>query len=115
MTNGVHPLNDGDYVNIVEYQTKKPEEFVFEKHEQYIDGFYMISGKENVHFSKTASQTVEKYRSDLDYELAKCENFKTRFLEEGEVAVLDTDIYHCPSIAVDEPQTVRKAIFKIKK
>lgn len=115
MSNGIHKLDDGDYVNIVEYQTKELTEFTFEKHRAYIDGFYMLSGNETVLFSKNADEIIKEYSSDVDVELAKCQNYNTRFLKEGELTVLDTDVYHCPSIAVDKSQIVRKAIFKIKK
>ena len=115
MSNGIHTLDDGDYVNIVEYQTKTPTEIIFEKHRQYIDGFYMLSGVENIYLSKSASETIKEYSSDKDVELAKCEKYTSRLLEAGELTVLDTDVYHCPSLATNKPQNVRKAIFKIKK
>lgn len=111
---GQHLLKDGDFVNIVEYETKELSDLIFERHNKYIDGFYMISGAEKILTAKKNSEITSEYDEEKDCELAKCEDYNVRVLEEGCVTVIDTKTYHCPSLAVDNSKKVRKAIFKIE-
>ena len=109
---GSYKLDDGDYVNVVEYDTKEITEFVFEKHEKFIDGFYMISGKEKV-LCATTGDIVSEYSEEKEASLYKTDEYETFELEAGCLLVIPTDVLHCPALAIDKSQRIKKAIFKI--
>ena len=109
---GSYKLKDGDYVNVVEYCTKEINEYLFEKHEKFIDGFYVVSGEEIV-LCATQGEMVKEYSPEKEASFYKTDEYETFELQAGCLLVIPTDVLHCPALALDKSQKVRKAIFKI--
>ncbi len=113
---GRHELDNGDYVNITEYETSEPDIKVFERHRQYIDGFFIISGEEKILLTKNEGKLIQQYTEEDEAELyTDCGDAVEKILKKGELLIIDTDTLHCPSLTAERPEKVRKAIFKIRK
>lgn len=108
-------LADGDSVRIVTYETEVEASPAFEKHEQYIDGFYLLEGTEKILLSKSRTETIQVYDHQQDAGLYRCPTERTVVLKKGDLLVIDTDTYHAPGLAAKTATAVKKAIFKIKK
>ena len=88
---GSHEI-DGDrlFVNIVEYTTTTPEERFWEAHKNYLDVHVMIHGNEQI---------------DLNSSVV---------LTDGDFLICYPSDGHRTAVQVQEPETIKKAIFKVK-
>ncbi|MBE7067718.1 MAG: DUF386 domain-containing protein [Clostridiales bacterium] len=111
---GKYPLNDTDFVNVVSVQTKESDG-VFEAHKKYVDVFYMITGDERVDYSETVDEMTKDYVEADDYFLCTAKNIDSTYSREKEFCVLDTEELHKPSVCIEQPTQIKKAIFKICK
>lgn len=111
---GRYALKDGDYLNIIETETKFAEQPLFEVHKKYIDAFYIISGSEKVLLTKKAGTEIKSYSENEDIALYNCKNYTEIDLRKGEILLINNNIYHSPSNAVDNAQKIKKAVFKLK-
>ena len=114
-------LADGKYLidserifaNVQSYETKITAPF--EAHKKYIDIQYMIKGEEKIGVvDYDVCTTVEQYNSQKDIEFLDCsENVNYCTLKEGEFLILYPDDAHQPSLAIDNPDFVKKAVVKV--
>ncbi len=114
-------LADGKYLidserifaNVQSYETKITAPF--EAHKKYIDIQYMIKGEEKIGVvDYDVCTTVEQYNSQKDIEFLDCsENVNYCTLKEGEFLILYPDDAHQPSLAIDNPAFVKKAVVKV--
>ena len=114
-------LADGKYLidserifaNVQSYKTKITAPF--EAHKKYIDIQYMIKGEEKIGVvDYDVCTTVEQYNSQKDIEFLDCsENVNYCTLKEGEFLILYPDDAHQPSLAIDNPAFVKKAVVKV--
>jgi len=114
---GRHEL-DGNilYANVIEYETKKRSECLFEKHKRYIDIQVVLEGSETIGFeSEDKLELLEDKLDESDYALYSLnDEYDTVTLCRGELAIIFEDEPHAPGIAVnDEVSKVRKAVFKV--
>jgi len=109
---------DGDdfFVNIAEYETKPSSEKNAEKHEKFIDIHFLISGTEAVGIAFQNPANVEHSAYD---EQKDCRLFKT-VMEESTVILNQKSFLICfpedihrPSMQINRPEHVRKAVVKI--
>lgn len=113
---GKRLLDGKDYVNICEILTRQEENtVVYEKHDKYIDGFYVISGEERVFLSRKCKETVSDYSEREDIGFYYCELQESVHLRPGDLLVVDTDTYHRPSLCTALPAKLKVAVFKIFK
>lgn len=116
ITEEVTMLDNGDKLIMSEYLTKEVNNGVFEKHEKFVDGFYMLEGEEIVLVSKTLDTITSEYNESKDCALATVKNAKEVIIKKGDLLILDTDEWHKPTLAIGgKSAPVKKAIFKIKK
>ena len=104
---------EGIFVNIQTYETKK--DALFETHRKYIDIQYMIDGEEKVgvvDYSECKNEIP--YDSSKDIEFLNCnkeDNYQ--LLKKGEFLILYPNDAHKPSIAINNPNRVKKAVVKV--
>lgn len=113
---GVYPI-DGDniFVNIVEYTTTTIENRFWETHKTYVDLHLMLTGAEEIHLNFLQNMSVkEEYVEKTDVLLLEgCGNSFVR-LTDNDFLICYPEDAHCTGVQVNTPQTIKKAIFKIK-
>ena len=113
LPNGRYQLENGDYVNIFEYETDIVED-TFEMHKQSIDIHYVIVGTETLRVGGKEVEFLEEYNEQEDYCLCKTENPDKFVLMEENLCVCLVDEPHQPCGIFKRKMNVKKAVFKIK-
>jgi len=110
---------DGDrvYAIIQSYESKMERHNpIFEAHRKYIDIQYVASGSEILGWAPLDTVTITvPYDQEKDALLGTVpvdEWTAVRFTE-GQVIVLYPTDAHAPSLAVDQPETIKKIVMKI--
>jgi len=108
-------LKGGDvYATRFTYGTVAPEESFFEAHRKYLDIHIMLAGSERVEiappeklaeFGRTEANDFYAYRGEGDYKLV---------LSPGDFLVVFPNDAHRIKMQVDGPETVTKAVFKVR-
>ena len=106
---------DGEkiFVNIQSYETKR--DALFEAHRKYIDIQYMIEGEERIGVADYSECKNEiPYDNIKDIEFLSCNNADNyQSLKKGEFLILYPNDAHKPSIAINNPNRVKKAVVKV--
>jgi YhcH/YjgK/YiaL family protein len=99
---------------INQYTTKEAEKVKFEAHRKYIDLQYMTEGEEMMGVSGFEHGTeTETYISEKDiafYSVSKAEYHKAT---PSAFFVFFPEDLHQPGVMVNEPQAIKKVVFKI--
>lgn len=107
---------DGEKLFLVkqDYETKPVSEGVWEAHRRYIDFQYVIHGTEKIGYApiETMKESTPYHQTD-DFALFSG-NGSFLEIKEGMFAVLYPEDVHMPSVQVEGPIKVKKAVFKIK-
>ena len=102
------------YATRFTYETIPAQESFFEAHRKYLDIHIMLSGSERVEiappeklteFDRVEANDFYAYRGEGDYKLV---------LSPGDFLVVFPDDAHRIKMQVDGPETVTKAVFKIR-
>lgn len=112
---GSHPINGDElFVNIVEYETTLPENRFWEAHKDYLDLHLMLRGKEQILLNFIDNMEQKEYVPKDDFlPLEGDVNSHVR-LTEGDFLICYPKDGHMTAVQVDEPEKIKKAIFKIK-
>lgn len=112
---GSHPI-DGErmFVNIVEYTTTTPEERFWEAHRDYLDIHVMLRGKEQIDLNFIQNMKQDEYVKKDDFLPLYGEKKCSVVLEDGDFLICYPSDGHRTAVAVDEPETIKKAIFKVR-
>ena len=96
------------------YETIPDEESFFEAHEKFLDIHMMLSGSERVEIAAPAD--LEQFRSEPqnDFFAYHGEGRYKLVLAPGDFLVVWPEDAHKIKMYLGEPQTVTKAVFKIK-
>ncbi|MDR1723872.1 MAG: YhcH/YjgK/YiaL family protein [Tannerella sp.] len=111
---GSYDLGGGMKANVQEYDTKAPENAIWEAHRKFIDLQYIIDGKEKMGYKPLSQSTsTVDYNPENDawffdvkdgrYETATPANFFLFFPED----------VHQPGLQVENPEHVKKVVIKI--
>ncbi|MDR1241574.1 MAG: YhcH/YjgK/YiaL family protein [Deltaproteobacteria bacterium] len=108
---------DGLFAKVEEYQTKLPEEGLFESHLQYIDVQSCLSGAEGMHFLDISECNAVKSDCNNDYIVhtpkTGCHNYIV--VHPGEAVVFFPQDAHRPQMRTYRgPETIKKIVVKIK-
>ena len=116
LENGSYDLGDGECANVMSYDTKPRSEKDYEDHEIYADVQCVISGREYLEVSSARNlQITQTFNAKDDYALYSNQIKGERFLmEPGRFAIVFPGDAHMPGISVDDAETVKKVVFKIK-
>ncbi len=112
---GRHDIKDDKlFVNIVEYETTKPENRFWEAHKDYLDLHLLLDGKEQIDLNFLKNMDLGDYIKEDDYQKIEGNKNSSVVLSEGDFLICYPNDGHMTAIAVNEPQKIKKAIFKIK-
>ena len=110
---GSYDVCDGVKVSISEYAPAAGGDY--ECHREYHDLQYAITGGETIKVVPTENgKNFTEYKPDIQFFADFCGNETSVALDEGIFAFLTPDDAHKPCIKAD-CDTIRKAVFKIKK
>ena len=112
---GSHEI-DGDrlFVNVVEYTTTTPEERFWEAHKNYLDVHVMILGTEQIDVNFIQNMEQKEFVEKDDFLPLEGEKNGHVILRDGDFLVCYPSDGHRTAIAVNGPEGIKKAIFKVK-
>ena len=112
---GSHPI-DGErlFVNIVEYTTTTPENRFWEAHREYLDLHLMLQGEEQIDLNFIDNMKQNDFVPKDDFLPLEGEPNSHVVLTDGDFLICYPKDGHRTAIAVNEPVTIKKAIFKIR-
>ena len=111
---GSHEI-DGErlFVNIVEYTTTKPEERFWEAHKNYLDVHVMLQGTEQIDLNFIQNMEQKEFVEKDDFLPLEGEKKASVILQDGDFLICYPSDGHRTAVAVDGPETIKKAIFKV--
>ncbi len=104
------------FVNIMEYETVKPEDRFWEAHREYLDVHLMLEGTERIDLNFIQNMDVKEYAAKDDFLSMDGEKNASVILKPGDFLVCtpgDSDA-HRTAVAADKQENIKKAIFKVK-
>lgn len=116
--NGTYEIDGSDvYAIVQQYQTKPIEQGKFEAHKKYIDIQYMIEYQEQMGIAH-----IEDFEPEAPYDgekdivfFVENKNAPREFItvKQGEFVIFMPQDAHMPSIAVNQPERVKKVVVKV--
>lgn len=114
---GRHSVRGEDIIAIPqEYQSKQPSAAKWEAHRRYVDIQIILAGEERMDVAPIDTMTPAN-----DYDAATDNIFyqppddaQLLRVSAGQFTVFQPHDVHAPSLALDEPTTVRKVVFKVR-
>ena len=105
---------DDVYCTRFTYETVPDEESFFEAHEKYLDIHIMLSGGERVEIAPP--EALERFESkpENDFYAYRGQGCYKLTLAPGDVLVVFPGDAHKIKMQVDGPETVSKAVFKVR-
>ncbi len=112
---GSHEI-DGErlFVNIVEYTTTTPENRFWEAHKNYLDVHVMLCGEEQIDLNFIQNMEVKEFVEKDDFLPMDGEKKASVVLRKGDFLICYPADGHRTAVAVAEPVTIKKAIFKVR-
>lgn len=112
---GRHDI-DGDrlFVNIVEYTTTVPEERFWESHKHYLDVHVMLRGTEQIDLNFIQNMKLGDFVEADDFLPMEGEKKVSVILKDGDFLICYPSDGHRTAVAADGPETIKKAIFKVR-
>lgn len=111
---GGHEI-DGErfFVNIVEYTTTTPQERFWEAHRKYLDVHVMIHGTEQIDLGFIQNMEQKEFVEKDDFLPLEGEKNGSVILRDGDFLICYPSDGHRTAIAVNDPEPIKKAIFKV--
>lgn len=112
---GRHEI-DGDrlFVNIVSYTTTRPEDRFWEAHRSYLDLHLMLRGTEQIDLNFIQNMVQKDFVEQDDFLPLEGEKNSSVILRPGDFLVCYPSDGHRTAVAPETPETIKKAIFKIR-
>lgn len=112
---GSHEI-DGErlFVNIVEYTTTAAKERFWEAHRKYLDVHVMLHGTEQIDLNFIQNMDVKEFVEKDDFLPMDGEKNSSVVLRDGDFLICYPSDGHCTAVAVEEPEKIKKAIFKVR-
>ena len=96
------------------YETISDEESFFEAHENFLDIHLMLSGCERVEIASPAGLTQFDSQPENDFYAYRGKGSHKLVLAPGDFLVVWPDDAHKIKMMLERPETVTKAVFKVK-
>ncbi|WP_180960437.1 YhcH/YjgK/YiaL family protein [Neobacillus cucumis] len=120
MENDLNSLAPGKYeidgthifVTIQEYETIPTEKGRWESHYQYTDIQYMIRGEERMGYANVKELEIVEQNEDRDLMFLEGTGDLLK-VGQGYFAIFTPEDGHMPTLCVDEPQFIKKAVVKV--
>ena len=112
---GSHEI-DGErlFVNIVEYTTTAAKERFWEAHRKYLDVHVMLHGTEQIDLNFIQNMDVKEFVEKDDFLPMDGEKNSSVVLRDGDFLICYLSDGHRTAVAVEEPEKIKKAIFKVR-
>ena len=112
---GSHEI-DGErlFVNIVEYTTTAAKERFWEAHRKYLDVHLMLHGTEQIDLNFIQNMDVKEFVEKDDFLPMDGEKNSSVVLRDGDFLICYPSDGHRTAVAVEEPEKIKKAIFKVR-
>ena len=112
---GSHEI-DGErlFVNIVEYTTTSAEERFWEAHKNYLDVHVMLHGTEQIDVNFIQNMEQKEFVEKDDFLPLEGDKNGSVILRDGDFLICFPNDGHRTAVSVDKPETIKKAIFKVK-
>ncbi|EHJ56577.1 hypothetical protein HMPREF9318_01038 [Streptococcus urinalis FB127-CNA-2] len=110
---GMHQFNDQLYYNVIQYQSTKEENRVWESHRKEYDVHYIISGEERIYHNFLDQMTLADYDDKNDWQQMSGQKGSEIVLRQGNLLLLDANDAHMTGLMVNEEMTVKKIVFKL--
>ena len=112
---GSHEI-DGErlFVNIVEYTTTAAKERFWEAHRKYLDVHVMLHGTEQIDLNFIQNMDVKEFVEKDDFLPMDGEKNSSVVLRDGDFLICYPSDGHRTAGAVEEPEKIKKAIFKVR-
>lgn len=112
---GSHEI-DGErlFVNIVEYTTTTPEERFWEAHKNYLDVHLMLHGNEQIDLNFIQNMEQKDFVEKDDFLPLEGPKNASVILRDGDFLICYPSDGHRTAVAVDGPEAIKKAIFKVR-
>ena len=112
---GSHEI-DGErlFVNVVEYTTTTPENRFWEAHREYLDIHVMIRGQEQIDLNFIQNMQQKEYEKKDDFLPMESKKNASVVMRKGDFLVCYPKDGHRTAVAVDGPEDIKKAIFKVR-
>ena len=112
---GCHEIDEKRiFVNIMEYETVKPEDRFWEAHREYLDVHLMLEGTERIDLNFIQNMDVKEYAAKDDFLSMDGEKNASVILKPGDFLVCYPTDAHRTAVAADKQENIKKAIFKVK-
>lgn len=111
---GSHPI-DGErlFVNIVEYETTTPENRFWEAHRKYLDVHLLLDGQEQIDLNFIENMEQKEFVDKDDFLPMEGPANSHVILRPGDFLICYPEDGHRTAVAVDGPESIKKAIFKV--
>lgn len=115
---GHYPLQGGAWANVSEMTTKEQGGARLERHRKYTDVQMLLAGEEtigvcNIALMEKEGELVSPYNEEKDCEFYTMPSMEMKELCPGDYLILTPDDGHAPGLALFEPMTIKKIVFKI--
>lgn len=112
---GSHPI-DGErlFVNVADYMTTVPENRFWEAHREYLDVHIVLDGKERIDLNLIGNMEQGEYSAPDDFLPLEGKAESHVVLQPGYFLVCGPQDGHRTAVAVDGPEQIKKAIFKVR-
>lgn len=112
---GRHEI-DGDrlFVNIAEYETTTAENRFWEAHKNYLDLHLMLNGQEQIDLNFIENMEVKEFVEKDDFLPMEGGKNGDVTLRSGDFLICYPSDGHRTAVAVDGPEKIKKAIFKVR-
>ncbi len=112
---GSHVI-DGErlFVNIVEYTTTTARERFWEAHKKYLDVHVMLHGTEQIDIGFIQNMEQKEFVEKDDFLPLEGEKSGSVILRDGDFLICWPGDGHRTAVEVDGPETIKKAIFKVR-
>ena len=116
LQDGEHAIQNRDiYANIQTSKTMQIPDGFYEKHEEYIDIHFCLSGGETIAYSPIGDLVEKELNKEKDYQLFfPTEKYNLCTLYSGSFAIFLPKELHMPKIQDGIHQEVKKVVIKIK-
>lgn len=112
---GRHEI-DGDrlFVNIAEYETTTAENRFWEAHKNYLDLHLMLNGQEQIDLNFIENMEVKEFVEKDDFLPLEGGKNADVIMRNGDFLICYPGDGHRTAVAVDGPEKIKKAIFKVR-
>ncbi len=100
------------YALVQQFETKPPEQGVWESHRQYIDIHYLLEGQERLGYASLCHMEPVEYDEGKDFQVLEGQGDFFDACPDTFAVFMPEDV-HMPGMAVEAPAPLRKVLVKI--